>query len=33
MQALIDRADAGKIRKARERLEQAAGPEGPEEQS
>jgi hypothetical protein len=35
MHALIDRGDAGKIRKARERLEQAAGPEvsGPAEQS
>jgi hypothetical protein len=33
MQALIDRADAGKIRKARERLEQAAGPDSPEEKS
>lgn len=33
MQALIDRADASKIRKARERLEQAAGPDSPEEKS
>jgi hypothetical protein len=35
MQALIDRADAGRIRKARERLKQAAGqgPDGSEEKS
>jgi hypothetical protein len=33
MQGLIDRADSDKLKKARERLKQAAGPEGSEEQS
>jgi hypothetical protein len=33
MQALIDRADAGKIRKARERLAQAGTDGAPEENS
>ena len=33
MQRLIDRADSDKLKKARERLKQAAGPEGSEEQS
>jgi hypothetical protein len=28
MQGLIDRADSDKLKKARERLKQAAGPEG-----
>jgi hypothetical protein len=32
MQRLIDRADSDKLKKARERLAQAAGPEGPEKQ-
>ncbi len=32
MQRLIDRADSDKLRKARERLSRAAGPEGPEKQ-
>jgi hypothetical protein len=32
MQRLIDRADADKLRKARERLAQAAEPEGPPEE-
>ena len=32
MQGLIDRADSDKLEKARERLAQAAGPEGPEKQ-
>jgi hypothetical protein len=32
MQRLIDRADSDKLKKARERLAQAAGPGGPEKQ-
>ncbi|MGO9087394.1 MAG: plasmid mobilization protein [Terriglobales bacterium] len=32
MQRLIDRADSDKLKKAQERLAQAAGPEGPEKQ-